>query len=128
MSIAPPPLPPSFGSSMNGLCAIYSIDSSSNTGDGFVGVSVMNSSADHSNVPCRLDPMSPSKATQLGLTWDATLYDLVLPLSSETGADITVKGVGSSWHFVVGSDRYEAIGGSVPHGGMQKVPVRRVST
>ena len=121
-------MPPLSGLSddlMDGLLDIYV--HSDAVGDGAIGTGTL--ALVYSGVPCTIQEMSSSEAQKYKSLVGETLYEAFLPLVSDAGADIQVKGADTAWQFQSDGVRYKVISeGVVQSDGMQKVALKRVGT
>lgn len=110
---------------MDGLLDIYG--HSDAVGDGGIGTGTL--ALIHSAIPCTIQEMSSSEAQRYKSLVGETLYEVFLPLVSDAGTDIQVKGTDTAWQFQSDGVRYEIISeGVVQSDGLQKVALKRVGT
>lgn len=125
MSFGVPPLPGLADDLMDGLVDIYG--HSDAVGDGGIGTGTL--ALIHSAIPCTIQEMSSSEAQRYKSLVGETLYEVFLPLVSDAGTDIQVKGTDTAWQFQSDGVRYEIISeGVVQSDGLQKVALKRVGT
>lgn len=125
VSFGQPPMPGLSDDLMDGLLDIYG--HSDAVGDGGVGTGTM--ALIHSAIPCTIQEMSSIEAQKYGSLVGETLYEAYLPVVSDAGTDILVRGTDAAWQFQSDGVRYEVISEGVTQSdGMQKVALKRVGT